>query len=84
MLCDFNKIFKRIDELKKKPLSQSCPCNDCSYRIYHQQKWYYVPHYFEHPPTKECEHCAKHIAYIVDCMTKLAWYEKNDERLKEK
>lgn len=81
---DFDDIFDPLKRLKTKRLSGNSPCNECPHAMKWKVEWEHVSACVERPAIKECEDCIKRACYLVDCLTKLAWYENNDKLLPPK
>lgn len=73
------ELFHPEEKLKNKRLSGNSPCVDCVniHRFTRGTAWN-----CEIVDEEKCKECTKKILYSADCMTKLQWYEDNDERVK--
>lgn len=81
MFCDFNSIFNkpRVDWTKVK-LVENSPCRNCEHMILLRQK---------HPGNTwdapgECNGCKKRVDWILKCLYKLDWYEKQEKQNEQK
>ena len=86
MFADFNSVFGRIERLKNINLSKSNPCLKCKTFKEYQDLILYGNIAERHNARlpKSCDICTDKISWQLDCISKLAWYEENDKRLKEK
>lgn len=82
----FDEIFHPEKKLINKKLTSMCPCDSCdTYKEYKMKALYGTiaeRQYAELP--ESCRVCIPKLNWEIDCMTKLRWYEDNDERLKKK
>lgn len=88
--------FKRVNQfdMSLKPwkkwqnvkLSDICPCRTCEVHkeLIARQYEVQMSGGLQEEIMKPCEHCMDVILWQMECEEKLAWYEDNDERLRNK
>ena len=81
----FSMTFKPWQKWQNVKLSDMCPCNNCDVNKELLTRQYEVQMScgLQEEITKPCERCVNIICWRTECLEKLAWYEDNDERLKE-
>lgn len=82
----FDEVFKPWLKWQNKSLINEDPCKQCeTHKDWLSRAIYGSPAEREDAvmsPPNECETCVKRMLWTCDCLQKLEWYEKNDERLK--
>lgn len=75
-LCEF---LAERERLRWERLSDNSPCIDCTnvHRYHRGTSWQE-----EILDESKCENCIDKLDYERKCMSKLHWYEDNDERLR--
>lgn len=85
MFVSFDEVFHPEKKWAYKKLSGNSPCNECEIYKEHEMKALYGTiaerQYAELP--ESCNTCIPKLNWQIDCMRKLAWYEKNDPNLKD-
>lgn len=78
----FDRVFHPEKLLQDKKLSDMDPCAKCPTHIEYMQTAIYGSiaerQYMETP--EACKSCLQRSLWVVDCLTKLAWYENQDPR----
>lgn len=82
----FDRAFKPWKKWQNTKLTAICPCGTCSVSKELEARQYEVQMSggLQEEITEPCEHCLDAILWKAECIEKLAWYEDNDERLKNK
>lgn len=82
---DFDAVFHPEKKWWNICLTDNSPCNDCAVNEEYKIKKLYgniaERQYAQLP--EYCSTCMKRLNWFIDCLAKLAWYEKQDERLKK-
>lgn len=80
----FYRAFKPWKKWQNIKLSDICPCHTCEVHKELEARQYEVQMSggLQEEIMKPCEHCMDVILWKMECEEKLAWYEDNDERLK--
>ena len=69
MFVDFDSIFNKPPiDWSKVNLTDNPPCKSCNSRF---DLW---------DSEAGCSHCMKRLNYIIDCISKLAWYEEKEKK----
>ena len=75
-----SNFFDRENNLKSTRLSGNSPCIDCE-NIHRYNRGTALM--AEEVEPEKCEMCTKKLNYDADCRMKLAYYERNDPRVKD-
>lgn len=74
------EFFHPEDKLKDIRLSGSSPCVDCV-NVHRYNRGTALEE--EIVDKEKCNYCIEKLNYDLNCIVKLAWYENNDERLRD-
>lgn len=82
----FDRTFKAWKKWQDVKLSDISPCDTCEVHkeLIARQYEVQMSGGLQEEITEPCGHCLKAILWQMECIQKLAWYEDNDERLKNK
>ena len=82
----FDMVFKPWKKWRDVKLSDICPCNTCEVHkeLIARQYEVQMSGGLLEEITEPCGHCMDSLLWKAECIEKLAWYEDNDERLKNK
>lgn len=81
----FDKAFKPWKKWQNVKLTDICPCSNCdTYKDYEIKALYGNIAERQYAELPDSCPCVWKLTWQMECMEKLAWYEKNDERLKNK
>lgn len=82
----FDRAFKPEKMWENVKLSDICPCYTCEVMKELSARQYEVQMSggLQEEIMKPCERCIDKIVWNMDCISKLGWYEDNDERLNNK
>jgi hypothetical protein len=87
MFSKFDEVFKPWKKWENKKLTDLRPCDECCiHKDWLNRAIYGSPAEREDAVMtvpNECKICIKRVQWLTDCLQKLEWYEKQDERLKE-
>lgn len=72
MFLDFEKIMAQNNAYKYKSLTDECPCSRCEIA---EERWKLV----ESHASEECAKCGEHAAWLIECVKKVKWIERNDK-----
>lgn len=80
----FDRAFKPWKMWENVKLSDICPCHTCDVQkeLIARQYEVQMSGGLQEEITKPCEKCMDKILWSMDCISKLGWYEDNDERFK--
>lgn len=83
-LSPFEIAFRPHKKWQDVKLSELCPCYTCKVHkeIIARQYEIQMSGGLDEELSKPCKHCSMHMLWETECLEKLYWYEKNDERLK--
>ena len=84
-LSQFARTFKPWMKFQNVNLSDICPCYNCDiYADYTERAVYGNIAERQYAELPDSCPCIDKIHWQMECIEKLAWYEDNDERLKQK